>query len=80
MARNNITKRWPTIDFYHNVQLILTVPAEWSEREIQIMRKCAFDASLIKHIDSTNLKFITERMYLSVIVLVYSLLKKFLNK
>ncbi|RHZ61186.1 hypothetical protein Glove_349g81 [Diversispora epigaea] len=55
-----IDNLWPGTDFYDNIQLILTVPAEWSEQKIYIMRECAFNASLIKNKDSTNLKFITE--------------------
>ncbi|CAG8514460.1 4241_t:CDS:2, partial [Acaulospora morrowiae] len=61
LARGTITTRWPKVDFYNNVHLILTVPAEWSNREIDIMRECVFNASLIKKKDSSNLEFLTER-------------------
>ncbi|CAG8526596.1 3649_t:CDS:2, partial [Acaulospora morrowiae] len=60
LARECITKRWPNVDFYNNVHLILTVPAEWSNREIDIMRECVFNASLIKKKDFSNLDFVTE--------------------
>ncbi|CAB4437265.1 unnamed protein product [Rhizophagus irregularis] len=51
---------WPNIDFFENVLLIITVPAEFSEKAKAIMRICAFDAVLIKEKYSTNLQFTTE--------------------
>ncbi|CAG8645738.1 5606_t:CDS:2, partial [Rhizophagus irregularis] len=56
-----IDTRWPNIDYFENVLLIITVPAEFSDKAKAIMRICAFDAGLIKEKYSTNLQFTTER-------------------
>ncbi|CAB4375322.1 unnamed protein product [Rhizophagus irregularis] len=55
-----IDTRWLKIDYFENVLLIITVPAEFSEKAKAIMRICAFDAGLIKEKYSTNLRFTTE--------------------
>ncbi|CAB4432954.1 unnamed protein product [Rhizophagus irregularis] len=48
------------IDFMENVLLVLTVPAEYTQKEKAIMRECALDAGLINDIDSKKLEFTTE--------------------
>ena len=40
--------RWPKIEYFKDVLLVLTVPAEFSEQSKAIMRICAFNAGLIK--------------------------------
>ena len=55
--------RWPDINFFKHVLLILTVPAEYTSARIAIMRECAYNAELIKGKFSQNLQFITERKY-----------------
>jgi hypothetical protein len=52
---------WYAIDFYENVLLVLTIPVEYSENDIAIMRECVFEAGLIKEICSAKLQFTTER-------------------
>ena len=63
MIKEIVEARWPKIDYFENVLLILTVPAEFSEQSKAIMRICAFNAGLIKEEYSTNLQFTTERKY-----------------
>ncbi|GBC01489.1 hypothetical protein RclHR1_04200007 [Rhizophagus clarus] len=48
------------IKFYENVLLVLSVPAEYSKKELAIMRECAFKADLIKEENSEYLQFTTE--------------------
>ncbi|GBC00593.1 hypothetical protein RclHR1_03900010 [Rhizophagus clarus] len=48
------------IDFYKQVLIIMTVPAEFDNQSISVMRQCAFDAKLINSKNSPNLKFTTE--------------------
>ena len=49
------------IDYFENVLLVITVPAEFSDKSKAIMRICTFNAGLIKEKFSTNLQFTTER-------------------
>ena len=49
------------INYFENVLLVITVPAEFSEKSKAIMRTCAFNAGLIKETLSINLQFTTER-------------------
>ncbi|RIA82734.1 hypothetical protein C1645_880890 [Glomus cerebriforme] len=55
-----ITKHWPGINFFRNVLLVLTVPAEYPENTKDIMRECLYNAGLLEDKFSTNLQFITE--------------------
>jgi hypothetical protein len=50
------------VNFYENVLIILSVPAEYSEKEIVTMRACALDAGLICEENAECLQFTTERM------------------
>ncbi|CAB4438838.1 unnamed protein product [Rhizophagus irregularis] len=52
-----IATHW-NINFFENVLLVLTVPAEFSEKDIAIMRECAYNANLINDKYSKNLQFI----------------------
>ncbi|EXX75121.1 uncharacterized protein OCT59_021707 [Rhizophagus irregularis] len=47
-------------DFFRHVLLVITIPAEYSNKEIAIMRDCVFNAGLIGEKYSRNLRFITE--------------------
>ena len=49
------------VNFFQHVLLVLTVPAEFDDDAISVMRDCAFSAELIEERCSKNLKFITER-------------------
>ncbi|RIA87550.1 hypothetical protein C1645_877992 [Glomus cerebriforme] len=60
VIKETVATRWPKIDYFGNVLLVITVPAEFSEKSKAIMRTCAFDAELINEKCSTNLQFITE--------------------
>ncbi|CAB4490711.1 unnamed protein product [Rhizophagus irregularis] len=60
VIKGTIKKYWCGIDFFQQVLLVLTVPAEYSEKEIAIMRDCVFKAGLIKERYSKNLRFTTE--------------------
>ena len=48
-------------DFTKYVLLVLTVPAEYSEKEKAIMRDCTFRAGLVESRHSEKLQIITER-------------------
>jgi hypothetical protein len=58
------------VKFYENVLLILSVPAEYSKKELAIMRECAFKADLIKKETSEYLQFTTERMYFDYKIII----------
>ncbi|POG64101.1 hypothetical protein GLOIN_2v1678543 [Rhizophagus irregularis DAOM 181602=DAOM 197198] len=58
--RKTVATAWPMVDYFENVLLVITIPAEFSETAKAIMRTCAFDAGLIKKKYSTNLQFTTE--------------------
>ncbi|CAB4438833.1 unnamed protein product [Rhizophagus irregularis] len=58
VIKNTIATHW-SINFFENVLLILTVPAEYSEKDIAIMRECAYNANLINYKYSKNLQFIS---------------------
>ncbi|RIA90035.1 hypothetical protein C1645_738170 [Glomus cerebriforme] len=50
----------PGVVFYENVLVILCVPAEYSKKELAIMRECAFKADLTKEEYTEYLQFTTE--------------------
>ncbi|RGB27127.1 hypothetical protein C1646_819954 [Rhizophagus diaphanus] len=60
VIKETVTVHWPDVDFFKNTFLVITVPAEFSEMSKEIMRACAYNASLIKEKYSTNLQIITE--------------------
>ncbi|RIA83021.1 hypothetical protein C1645_880737 [Glomus cerebriforme] len=49
-----------SIDFYNQVLIVLTVPAEFDYNATMIMKECLFKAGLLKDQYSQNLKFISE--------------------
>ncbi|CAG8555077.1 540_t:CDS:2 [Acaulospora morrowiae] len=60
IAKDTIQIRWPNINFMNNVRIVLTVPAEFTEKAKGIMRECAFKADLINTLQSVHLQFTTE--------------------
>ncbi|GBB87968.1 hypothetical protein RclHR1_14480001 [Rhizophagus clarus] len=60
LIKETVETRWPRLDYFENVLLVLTVPIEFYEKLKAIIRICAFDAKLIKEKCSTNLQVITD--------------------
>ncbi|CAG8626800.1 14235_t:CDS:10 [Rhizophagus irregularis] len=56
----NLLEKSRKIDFFKQVLIIMTVPTEFDNRSVTIMRECAFKAGLIKQMTSPRLKFTTE--------------------
>ena len=61
VIKETVAIRWPKIDYFENVLLVLTVPAEYSEKDKAIMRECVYKAKLIESERSKNLQITTER-------------------
>ncbi|GBC10509.1 hypothetical protein RclHR1_00970010 [Rhizophagus clarus] len=60
LIKDKVETRWASIDFHKNVLFVLTVPAEYSDKEKAIMRECAFNAGLIEEKYSVRLQFTAE--------------------
>ncbi|KAF0513799.1 actin-like ATPase domain-containing protein [Gigaspora margarita] len=60
LIKDTVNTRWPNVDFFENVLIILTVPAEYSEQSKLILRECMFNARLIDNQKSEKLQFTTE--------------------
>ncbi|UZO18422.1 uncharacterized protein OCT59_009735 [Rhizophagus irregularis] len=60
LIKENISRNWQGIDYFKNVLLVLTIPAEYSETDKVIMRQCVYNANLIEDIYSGKLQFATE--------------------
>jgi len=60
VIKKEVANRWIGINFFKNILLVLTVPAEYSEKDKAIMRECVYNADLINHKYSQKLQFITE--------------------
>ncbi|GBB95727.1 hypothetical protein RclHR1_00260032 [Rhizophagus clarus] len=60
LIKEMVTIHWSGINFLENVLVVITVPAEYSEKDKAIMRECAYNAGLIKERYSENLQFTTE--------------------
>ncbi|RHZ72303.1 hypothetical protein Glove_243g60 [Diversispora epigaea] len=58
-VKKTIESHW-LLDFHENIMIVLTVPAEFNDNAISILRECALNAELIKEKDSGNLIFTTE--------------------
>ncbi|CAG8687366.1 4881_t:CDS:2 [Funneliformis mosseae] len=56
LIKETLEKRWPTIKFPQQVDLVFTIPAE-------IMRECAYNAGLLTSIASNNIDFTTEHSF-----------------
>jgi hypothetical protein len=61
VIKETITNTWSGIDFMENILLVLTVPAEYSEKSKATLRECVFNADLISNKFSAKLQFTTER-------------------
>lgn len=61
VIKETVTNTWTGLDFMENVLLVLTVPAEYSEKSKATMRECIFNAGLIGNKSSEKLQFTTER-------------------
>ncbi|CAB5125520.1 unnamed protein product [Rhizophagus irregularis] len=59
VIKDKIATHW-SVNFFENVLLVLSVPAEYSEKDKGIMRECAYNAGLINDFNSKNLQFTTE--------------------
>uniref|UniRef100_U9T1Y6 Actin-like ATPase domain-containing protein n=1 Tax=Rhizophagus irregularis (strain DAOM 181602 / DAOM 197198 / MUCL 43194) TaxID=747089 RepID=U9T1Y6_RHIID len=62
----NLLEKSRKIDFFKQVLIIMTVPTEFDNRSVTIMRECAFKAGLIKQMTSPRLKFTTEQTFMLV--------------
>ncbi|RIA82049.1 hypothetical protein C1645_881251 [Glomus cerebriforme] len=60
LIKDTVTTAWSGIEFLENVLIVITVPAEYSEKDKGIMRECAYNAGLIKEMYSEKLQFTTE--------------------
>ncbi|CAB5350223.1 unnamed protein product [Rhizophagus irregularis] len=60
VIQQEIKRCWPDIDFYRHVRIVVTVPAGFTEDTKTTMRKCLYDAGLIKRIGTLSLQFTTE--------------------
>ncbi|CAB5192632.1 unnamed protein product [Rhizophagus irregularis] len=58
--KETIELRFQGIDFHKHVLLVLTVPTEYLEKDIDIMRECVHNAGLIAKRCSNKLQFTTE--------------------
>ncbi|CAG8690790.1 3535_t:CDS:2, partial [Acaulospora colombiana] len=60
LIKGTTERCWPGLDHFNHVLLVLTVPAEYSEKSKGILRECAFNAGLIGNVNSEKLQFSTE--------------------
>ncbi|CAG8780488.1 15451_t:CDS:2, partial [Cetraspora pellucida] len=58
--RETLKLHWQRLDVFSQVLFVLTIPAEFDDRDISVMRECAVNANLINDMDSQNLMFTTE--------------------
>ncbi|KAF0384494.1 actin-like ATPase domain-containing protein [Gigaspora margarita] len=60
IMKERIENSWPGIDFCKHVLFVFSVPAEFNEIIKTKMRKCIYDAGLIRSLGTLNLQFTTE--------------------
>ncbi|CAG8504961.1 9394_t:CDS:2 [Funneliformis mosseae] len=60
MVKESVNSHWHNLEFYTKVLIVLTIPAEFDDDAIAIMRECAFHAGLVNEKNSRNLIFTTE--------------------
>ncbi|RIA80180.1 hypothetical protein C1645_843312 [Glomus cerebriforme] len=60
LIKDTVANHWTGINYFGNVLLVLSIPAEYSEKEKAIMRECVYNADLISDKYSEKLQFITE--------------------
>ncbi|CAB4446859.1 unnamed protein product [Rhizophagus irregularis] len=58
--KSEVASCMPEANYFEDVLLVFTVPAEYSEEDKDIMRECIYNAKLIKSKSSEKLQFITE--------------------
>ena len=47
VIKETLANHWRSINFFEQVLLVLTIPAEYDNNDIKIMRECAYNAGLI---------------------------------
>lgn len=62
LIKEKIESHWEDLNIFEEVLFVLTVPAEYSEKEKAVMRDCAYKAGLINVKSTDLLQFTTERM------------------
>src|SRR4051812_10649013 len=60
VIKESIESNWVEINYFENVLLIITIPTEYSESDMYVMRECVYKACLIEDMHSEQLQFITE--------------------
>ncbi|CAB4408748.1 unnamed protein product [Rhizophagus irregularis] len=60
LIKETVTTRWPGVNFMTQAKIIITVPAEFSEKSKSIMRECTYNAGLINELHTDRLQFTTE--------------------
>ncbi|CAB5381343.1 unnamed protein product [Rhizophagus irregularis] len=60
LIKEKIESHWEDLNIFEEVLFVLTVPAEYSEKEKAIMRDCAYKAGLINVKSTDLLQFTTE--------------------
>ncbi|CAG8543483.1 11168_t:CDS:2 [Funneliformis mosseae] len=60
VMKETFDTRWSIKDFFNQVLIVMTVPAEFGQEAMKVMRECAFKADLINQRNSGKLKFTTE--------------------
>ncbi|CAG8668257.1 16080_t:CDS:2 [Gigaspora rosea] len=76
---HTVERAWPSVDFLNQVLLVITVPADFSEKTKKIMKECMYDADLIKSKDTTNVQFTTEPEAAAVYCMKNCLKEQFLT-
>ncbi|RIA97905.1 hypothetical protein C1645_801499 [Glomus cerebriforme] len=60
LIKETVTMRWPNVDFMTQIKIVITVPAEFSEKSKSVMRECTYNAGLINDLHTKRLQFTTE--------------------
>ncbi|RIB24215.1 hypothetical protein C2G38_2169221 [Gigaspora rosea] len=79
LMKDTVERAWPSVDFLNQVLLVITVPADFSEKTKKIMKECMYDADLIKSKDTTNVQFTTEPEAAAVYCMKNCLKEQFLT-
>ncbi|CAG8548415.1 7403_t:CDS:10 [Funneliformis caledonium] len=58
--KDDLSRHWDSLNFYKDVLLVLTCPADSSENASSIMRECVYNAGLIVDKCSSQLQLVTE--------------------
>ncbi|GBC01488.1 hypothetical protein RclHR1_04200006 [Rhizophagus clarus] len=60
LIKTRLSNHWPDLKLHENVLLIISVPADYSKKELAIMRECSLEAELICERNIEYLQFTTE--------------------